>query len=67
FGCARIEHSGDMWMIHQGQGLAFGLESTNDLFGVHTNFNDLERYAASDRLPLLGQVNSPHPAFTQDA
>jgi hypothetical protein len=62
---SRLQDLGNIRMVHQGQGLTFGLEASKDLFGVHPEFNDLESHFATDRFGLLGQVNDSHPTFTQ--
>ena len=50
-------------MIHQGQGLALGLEAGDDLAAVHAGLDDLEGDLAADRLLLLGHVDDAHAAF----
>ena len=52
-GRARIEHGGDVWMIHQREGLPLGLEPRDDLAAVHPRLDDLERHLAPDRFRLL--------------
>jgi hypothetical protein len=52
-------------MIHQGEGLAFGVEPSDDLPRVHTGLDDLEGDLASDGFELLGAVNDPEPPFAQ--
>ena len=62
-GGAAIEHLGDVGMVHQGQGLALGLEAGHDLFGVHPQLDDFQGHAAADRFLLLGHIDHPHAAF----
>ena len=50
-------------MVHQGQGLALGLEPGDDLPGVHAGLDDLEGHLALDRLELLGHEHHPEAAF----
>ncbi len=63
FGRASIDHSGDIRMIHQRQGLLFRLEAGDHLAGVHARLDDLERDFAADRLALLGHIDHPHAPF----
>jgi hypothetical protein len=58
-----IEDLGDGGVIHEGQRLAFRLETRHHLARVHTGFDQLKGYAAADRLPLLGHPNLAHTAF----
>jgi hypothetical protein len=53
-------------MIHQRQGLAFGLEAGHDLPGVHAELEDLERGLAPDRLGLLGHPDRAERALADD-
>ena len=62
--CARHRGLSDVGMIHQSDGLAFGLEAGDDLFGVHAQLDDLEGDAAADRHFLLGHPDAAHAAFT---
>ena len=50
-------------MVHQGQGLAFRLESGDHTPGVHPELDDLKRHPAAKRLLLLGHVNHTATAF----
>jgi hypothetical protein len=50
-------------MVHQGQGLALGLEASQHRLGFQAGFDDLEGDLAADRLGLLGQVDDAHAAF----
>ena len=50
-------------MVHDRQGLAFGLEAGDDLAGVHARLDDLQRHLASDRLLLLGHEDGAHAPF----
>ncbi len=62
-GGAGIEHLGDVGMVHEGQGLALGLEAGDDLAGVHAGLDDLECDLAADRFLLLGHVDGAHAPF----
>ena len=59
----RIEHLGDVRMIHHRQRLALGFEAGDDLLGVHAQLDDLERDAAAHRFLLLGHVDHAAAAF----
>ena len=50
-------------MVHQGQGLPFGLEAGDDLLGIHARLDDLQRHLALDRLRLLGHEHHAHAPF----
>ena len=41
----------------------FGFEAGDDLFRIHAQLNDLQRYFAADRLVLLGHVDHTHATF----
>ena len=56
-GGARIQHPGNVGMIHHGQRLPLSLEAGNDAPGVHAQFDDLERHAAADRFFLLRHID----------
>ncbi len=60
---ARIEHLGDVRMIHHRQRLPLGLEPGDDLLGVHAQLDDLERHAAAHRFGLLGHIDHAAAAF----
>ena len=62
---AGIEDFRDAWMIHQGQGLSFGLEPGDHIRRVHAEFDDLERDFASEGFELLGAIDDPTPAFSE--
>ena len=62
-GRAHIEHLGDVRVVHQRQGLAFGLEPGDHLLRVHPRLDDLEGHPSCDRLLLLGHVDDAHAAF----
>jgi hypothetical protein len=62
-GGPRIQHPGDVRVVHQGQGLSLGREAGEDFPGVHARLEDLESDHAADRLLLLGQVDDAKAAF----
>ena len=49
-----------MGVVHQGQGLALGLEPGNDQGRVHPRLDDLQRHRAPDRYLLLGHEHDAH-------
>ena len=59
-GGAGVEDAGDVGVVHQGQGLALGLEAGDDLLRVHARLDDLQGHRAADRLGLLGHVDDAH-------
>src|SRR5439155_19356804 len=62
---AAIEHAGDIRMFHQGQGLPFGLKTSEDRAGIHSGFDELERDVPFNRLGLLGDPDLAHPPFAE--
>src|SRR5260221_10103203 len=60
---ARIEDSCDVGMVHQCQGLSLDLKARDDLLGIHSRLDDLERYATSDGFVLLGHVDNAESAL----
>ena len=62
-GRARVEHLGDVRVIHQGERLALGLEASQHLPRVHTRLDELERDHAPNRFRLLGHVDRAHAAL----
>ncbi len=60
----RIQHLGDIRMVHQGQRLPLGLEASDDLSRIHPQLDDLEGDAAFDRFALLGHIHHAKAAFT---
>ena len=61
--CAGVKYVGYIRMIQQGKCLAFGLETGDNLFGIHTRLDDFQSDPAFDRLFLLGQIYQTHAAF----
>src|SRR4030095_11748823 len=62
-GRARIEHLGDVRMVHHRQRLALGFEPGDEPAAVHAQLDDLERHAAAHRLGLLRDIYHAAPAF----
>src|SRR5262245_684544 len=50
-------------MIHQREGLAFGLEAGDDIPRVHSRFNDLQRDTPANGFSLLRKVNNSTAAL----
>src|SRR4029453_4205183 len=63
FGRPRVEHSGNVWMVHHRQGLSLRLEASDDTLGIHPELDDLEGDPASDRFLLFGHIDKPAAAF----
>src|SRR5580692_5430646 len=61
YGRPGIEDPGDVWVVHQRQGLELGLESREDLMRVHAGPDDLERHLPPDRSLLIGDVDDAEP------
>ena len=64
-GGAGVEDPRDARVLHQGQGLALGLEAGDDLLGVHPRLDDLQRDLAVDRSLLLGEEDDAHAALAE--
>ena len=62
-GRARVEHLGDVRVVHHRQRLPLGLEAGDHLPGVHARLDDLQRDGPLDRLGLLGHEHDAHAAF----
>ena len=58
-----VNHSGDVGVLHQGQGLALLLEPLEHGSRIHPRLDQLERDLAFDRLGLLGDPDLAHPPF----
>jgi hypothetical protein len=50
-------------VVHQRQRLPLGLETCDDLAGIHAGLDDLQGHAAADRLGLLGDEDQAHAAL----
>jgi hypothetical protein len=53
-------------VIHESQGLAFGLEASNDASAVHAGLDDLQGDAPADWLFLLGEEDRTHAALADE-
>ena len=58
---------GDIRMVQEGQGLAFGLDAGDDRLGIHARLDDLQGDLAFDGVFLLGQVDDAHTPFAEHA
>ena len=63
---AGVKDASNIGMIHQGQGLPLGLETSDHFLGIHTRFDDLDRNDSFDWLLLSRPPNRPHTAFAND-
>jgi hypothetical protein len=52
-------------VVHQGQGLPFGLKPGQHLLGVHAGLDDLERDRPAHRIGLFGHPHAAHAAFAK--
>ena len=62
-GCSGVEDLSDVGMVHDRQRLAFGLESGDDLLGIHPRLDDLQSHLAANRLLLFGHEDHAKTAF----
>ena len=63
-GSSCVEHLGDVGVFHDRQGLSLGFEPGDHLAGAHPRLDDFHGHSAAERVRLLGQVDDPHPPFT---
>src|SRR6266851_10338994 len=62
-GRAAVQHPRDIRMVHQRQSLALSFKARDHLAGVHSRFDNLERYLSLYRLLLFGHINDPETAL----
>ncbi len=62
-GHASVKHFGDVGMIHDSQCLTLELEARKNVPAVHSQLDELERHAPSNRLNLFGNPNGSHSSF----
>ena len=62
-GGTRIQHFGDVGVIHQRERLPFGLEPGDDTPGVHARLDDLQGDPPANRLFLFGHENDTTTAL----
>jgi hypothetical protein len=62
-GGPRVQHLGDVGVVHQRQRLALRLEAANHVLGVEARLNELERDLAADRLLLHRHVDDAEAAL----
>ena len=60
---AGVKDSGDVGMIHEGEGLTLGLETGDDALGIHAELDDLEGDASADRFVLLSHIDHATAPF----
>ena len=58
-----VQHSGDVRVLHEGQGLALRFKPSDHLPGVHARLDDFEGHLAPDRRLLFGHVDNAKPAL----
>ena len=58
---ARIQHFGDVGMVHQRQRLPLGFKSGDHIFGLHAQLDDLQRHPAANRRRLFSHIHHPAP------
>ena len=63
-GAAAVDDASDVGMVHQCERLTLGLESGDNLLGVHSELDDFQGDASSNGLALLGHVDDTEAAFT---
>lgn len=63
---AGVVDLGDAGVVHDGEGLALGLEAVDDLARGHARLDDLERDVALEGDGLRGEVDGAEPALAED-
>jgi hypothetical protein len=59
-----VKDAGDIGVLHERQGLPLSLKSGNDLPGVLTRLDNLERDPAANGSSLLGHEDDAHSPLT---
>ena len=59
-GRSGIQHRGDVWVIHQGQRLSFGLKSRDNLLSIHARLDDFQSHHTTHGNLLLGSIDDTH-------
>src|SRR5262249_5500560 len=62
-GRAAVEHFRDVRMLHHRQRLSLGIEASDNLLGVHTQLDDLERNSPPNRFLLVSHIYHAAAAF----
>src|SRR5512139_1654197 len=65
FGSACVINNGDIWVVQQRKGLAFGLETGDYLPRIHARLDDFQRNHAFYRFILLSKVNNGKTALAK--
>ena len=65
-GGAAVVDAGDVRVVHQGQRLPLGVESSQHRARIHPDLDQLERHLPPDRLGLGGPVDGAHPPLAED-
>src|SRR5262245_39022790 len=52
-------------MVHHGKSLPLDLEPGNDVTGIHSRLDHLQRYVTTQRLHLVSMIDNAHPTFTE--
>jgi hypothetical protein len=62
-GCSRVQHPGDVGVVHYGQCLALDVKAGQDFFAVHARLDQFWGHGALNGLRLLRDVDDPHAPF----
>jgi hypothetical protein len=62
---AGVDHSRDVRVVHQREGLPLGLEAGDHLLGVHAQLDELQREFAADLVALFDAIDLAHPALAE--
>ena len=58
-----VENLGDVGMVHHGQGLAFGLKASDNLFAIHAELDDFQGHPPAHGGLLFGHIDNTAAAF----
>ena len=64
FGCSRIQHPGDIRVLHHRERLPLRVKAGDDTFGVHPQLDNFERDLSADRHLLFRHVNRATTTFS---
>ena len=62
----RVVDAGDAGVVHEGEGLALGVEAGQHLLRLHAELDDLEGHPPRDGLGLLRVIDDAHAPLAQD-
>ena len=58
-----VENAGDVGVVHQCQGLAFGVEPSDDAARIHAGLDEFQRDLSLDRFGLIRSIDRAHSSL----